>query len=79
MEYLNLEGIEGISAEAFQNQRPYPWANIPGTLTPQGYERLRETLPDVSTFIPKIGHTLRLWAGQPRQMHIALPAGHRGA
>ena len=57
MEYLNLEGIEGISAEAFQNQRPYPWVNIPGTLTPQGYERLRETLPDVSTFIPKIGHT----------------------
>ncbi len=57
MEYLNLKSIEVISAETFQNQRPYPYVNIQNTLTPQGFQRLRETLPDVSTFTTKIGHT----------------------
>jgi len=55
MQYLNLECLNGISAEAFQRQRPYPWVNLQGTLTAQGFEQLRGSLPDVSLFEKKVG------------------------
>jgi hypothetical protein len=55
MEYLNRRCIEGLSAEAFQKQAPYPWVNIQGTLTPEGYDQLRETLPDMSLFTRNVG------------------------
>jgi hypothetical protein len=55
MQYLNLEAINGVSAEVFQKQKPYPWVNIQGTLTQEGFERLRETLPDFSLFERKVG------------------------
>ena len=55
MTYLNREVIEGLSAEAFQSQKPYPWVNIQGTLTPEGFEDLRTTLPDVSLFERMVG------------------------
>lgn len=54
MKYLNLDCINSISHEAFQQQHPYPWGNFPGTLTEQGCQRLRETLPDVSLFDRKV-------------------------
>jgi hypothetical protein len=55
VEYLNRNCIEAISSEVFQEQSPYPWVNIPGTLTQQGFEDLRESLPDVSSFDRKVG------------------------
>ena len=55
MEYLNREYIERISAESFQKQSPYPWTQIEGGLRPEGYERLRQTLPDISLFDRKVG------------------------
>jgi len=55
MQYLSQETIDGVSADVFQKQRPYPWVNIHGTLTPEGFERLRETLPDFSLFEQKVG------------------------
>ncbi len=54
MEYLNRSCIEGISPETFQNQQPYPWVNIQGTLTEHGFEQLRATLPDVTLFDRKV-------------------------
>ncbi len=48
--YLNLENLEALSVDSFQNQQPYPWASIPATLTPGGFQRLRATLPDVAIF-----------------------------
>ena len=50
MQYVHSNAIEGVSPEAFQKQRPYPWVTFQGTLTEPGFERLRETLPDVSLF-----------------------------
>ena len=50
MTYLNLDCLARVSAEAFQTQKPYPWAHMQGTLTPEGWEELRETLPDMSQF-----------------------------
>lgn len=55
MQYLNRECIDKVSYELFQNQRPYPWLSLPGSLTPEGFQRLRETLPDVSLFQKHVG------------------------
>jgi len=54
MGYLNRDCLGGISSEAFQKQRPYPWANMPGTLTQEGFEQLRAALPDVSLFEKRV-------------------------
>jgi hypothetical protein len=51
MEYLNRACIEGISSDAFRTTQPYPWVNATGTLLPEAFETLRQTLPDASTFI----------------------------
>jgi len=55
MPYLNQEVIEGISGDAFQNQRPYPWVEIKGTLNPEAFQALHDTLPDISLFERKVG------------------------
>lgn len=55
MQYLNWSVIDGLSADVFQKQGPYPWGDIHDTLTEEGFERLRETLPDVSSFERKVG------------------------
>jgi len=55
MNYLNLECLQSLSAEAFQGRQPYPWVNFEHVLTPEGYERLRETLPSVEGFDRQVG------------------------
>jgi hypothetical protein len=47
---LNPDALAELSAPAFRQQRPYPWADIPNTLTAEGYERLRADLPDAAKF-----------------------------
>lgn len=55
MQYLHPEHIANVSAGAFRNQHPYPWTSIPEGLTQGGFQRLRETLPDVGSFDRKVG------------------------
>ncbi|HUB51410.1 MAG TPA: 2OG-Fe(II) oxygenase [Terracidiphilus sp.] len=55
MNYLDRECLEKLSAEDFQNRQPYPWAGLEQTLTAEGYERLRETLPAVDGFNKMVG------------------------
>ncbi len=50
MDYLNQDCIRAASSEAFQHARPYPWANLERTLTPEGFERLRGSMPEESQF-----------------------------
>ena len=50
MEYLNREVLDRLAAETFQKAEPYPYIHIDETLTAEGYERLRETLPGVEQF-----------------------------
>lgn len=54
MEYLNVGCLSQIAADSFQKQRPYPWANIQNSLTADGFERLRCTLPEVELFDKKV-------------------------
>lgn len=55
MQYLNHQCLERLSHESFESQRPYPWVDIHGTLTPDGFERLRSTLPEVELFHRAVG------------------------
>ena len=55
MNYIDFELIEQFDPKVFQTQKPYPWWNPEGVLTVEGYQRLRETLPDVSMFDKKFG------------------------
>jgi hypothetical protein len=52
---LNLERLEAVSAEAFQKQQPFPWANPLGLLQPGIHERLVESLPDLILFEHSVG------------------------
>lgn len=69
MEYLNCKCLEAISQETFQSQKPYPWVNIEGSLTPEGYERLRETLPDVGKFNKLVG-VKRAYGQKPHDRYL---------
>jgi hypothetical protein len=55
MQYLNRDYLDQVSAEAFQKQQPYPWVNLYNTLTPEGFEQLRATLPDIAQFRRMVG------------------------
>ncbi len=55
MQCLNLERLESVSAEAFQRQRPFPWANPAGLLHSGAHEQLVDSLPDVSLFGHSVG------------------------
>jgi hypothetical protein len=52
MIYLDRERLNAIDHTVFQSQKPYPWINPEGLLTAEGYQRLLETLPDVTRFTP---------------------------
>ena len=55
MNYLDAERLDAIRPAAFRAQKPYPWANPAGLLTPHGFERLRATLPDPSELDSSFG------------------------
>lgn len=55
MEYLNHEAFDAVPEKDFQNRKPYPWFEIKPALTKEGYERLLESLPDVSLFDRIVG------------------------
>jgi hypothetical protein len=55
MQYLDVEQLNALDPEVFQSQNPYPWVNPEGLLTEEGFQILRETLPDVTLFTPIFG------------------------
>jgi hypothetical protein len=55
MKYLNPQCLEAVASEAFQSRHPFPWVELPGSLTPKGFEALRTTLPEVSQFTQMVG------------------------
>jgi 2OG-Fe(II) oxygenase superfamily len=55
MEYLNRESFARVSSESFRKEMPYPWVSIEDSLTPEAFDRLRETFPDVSRFDGRTG------------------------
>ncbi|MGA9060767.1 MAG: 2OG-Fe(II) oxygenase [Terracidiphilus sp.] len=55
MQYLNQDCLQHLSPESFQAMQPYPWVGIENSLTPEGIESLRRTLPDVARFNKMVG------------------------
>ncbi|HYW38525.1 MAG TPA: hypothetical protein VE957_10455 [Terriglobales bacterium] len=55
MTYFNYNCLDAVSSEGFRAQKPYPWAHMRGTLTDEGWNKLRETLPDISQFERRVG------------------------
>ena len=70
MTYLDYARLNAIDTATFRSQKPYPWINPAGLLTEGGYQRLRETLPDVTKFTPDFGKN-RL-DGKPSHDRFAL-------
>jgi hypothetical protein len=50
MTYLDSGHIESLSPEYFRARQPYPSIRIPAVLTAEGFERLRQAMPDVEKF-----------------------------
>ena len=55
MQFLNRSCLDAVSRDAFESCQPYPWTSLNQSLTAEGYERLRQTLPDVSDFSRLVG------------------------
>jgi hypothetical protein len=55
MNYLNREVLENLPAEKFKKTQPYPYVHIDRSLTPEGYEALRASLPGVEQFDKHVG------------------------
>jgi len=53
--YLDSGRIESLSPEMFRGRQPYPWISIPAALTEEGFERLRNAMPQVEKFDRKVG------------------------
>jgi hypothetical protein len=57
MTYLDFQRLAAIDPQQFQQEKPYPWINPVGLLTPDGHQQLLATLPDVSLFKRRFGVT----------------------
>jgi hypothetical protein len=55
LQYLNYELLESFDPGAFQATSPYPFLNPQGTLTPEGYRRLLDTMPTLDVMQPFFG------------------------
>lgn len=55
MQYLNEQCLQHISPQEFRARRPYPWVAMENSLTAEGYESLRQTLPAVISFDCLVG------------------------
>jgi len=57
MRYLDFDQLDAISTTAFRGRKPFPFITTEDLLTPEGFDALRETLPDVSLFESRFGET----------------------
>ena|SRR3990167_4011489 len=50
MKYININKLAGASEKSFLKISPYPWLNLHELVTPEGFDELLGSLPDVSMF-----------------------------
>ena len=60
-QYLDFDALEAIDAEEYRTRKPYPWISLT-VLTDEGFEALRNNMPDLSLFEQSFGY--RRVAGQ---------------
>jgi hypothetical protein len=62
LQYLDFDKLEALDPTAYQSQKPYPWVNPADLLTPEAFDALNDSLPDVSQLEKSFGAPRR--AGQ---------------
>jgi len=70
MSYLDFDRLEALDSKSFRAARPFPWINPQGLLSEDGYLRLLDTLPPVSSFSRIFGK--RRSYGQQSHNRLAL-------
>ena len=60
--YLNFDVLESIDTGRYRAQKPYPWISRDNIFTEEGYQALRQNMPDISLFEQSTGY--RRVAGQ---------------
>ncbi|MDA8093588.1 MAG: hypothetical protein M0T84_06670 [Betaproteobacteria bacterium] len=53
MSYIDRARMTEMDAQSFQSVQPFPWANVQGFLTADGFQRLADSAPDVSLLTPE--------------------------
>lgn len=48
--FINLELLETFDRQAFLDRQPFPWVNLEGFLTPEGFEVLDRAFPPLDLF-----------------------------
>jgi hypothetical protein len=62
VQYLDFDKLEKISRESFEATKPYPYANVQGLLTDDGFLALLGNMPELTVFEHNTGKKRR--AGQ---------------
>ncbi len=62
MKYLNIDVLHDLSRERFLGINPYPYFNVEGLLTGDGFQDLLDNMPGLDLFEKKFGYERR--AGQ---------------
>jgi len=62
VQYLDFDKLETISRDSFEVTKPYPYANVQGLLTDDGFQALLDNMPELSSFESSAGKKRR--AGQ---------------
>lgn len=55
MAYLNLECLNALDPDTFHARKPYPWMNPAGIIHDAAYQRLVDSMPDISIFEKTFG------------------------
>lgn len=56
MQIISSSALNAFDGPGFLATKPYPWANPDDLVTPEGYQALRENLPDISLFKSNFSH-----------------------
>ncbi len=54
--FINYDLIQSFDFSAFDSKAPYPWHDFNHFLTPEAFEELHATFPDISIFEKQVGY-----------------------
>ena len=70
MTYLDFDRLNVIDPAIFQAQKPYPWINPQELITPDGYQQLLTSLPDVSLLEGRFGLERSCYLSSPKTLSL---------
>ena len=55
MTFLDIEQLNAVDPQGFQNAHPYPWQTFPALMSNEGWKELHDNLPPFEQFTPVFG------------------------